>query len=366
MLNRFHRGHFPAVRSRPSNYMHSPFNSPVRLVRMKHFSPGRQNLTYAMQVIRGLINLRKIAPGCAVTIGNFDGVHPGHRAVIRKLADKATELQLPVVVMLFEPQPMEFFRPDITPTRLTRLREKVVLLQKMPVDYVLILRFDRVLSNMSASEFVRKILIDRLNTKYVVVGDDFRFGRERSGDFALLRSLAAESGFIVESTVSHSIDGERVSSTLIRDALAAGDLEFAKRFLDRPFSIIGRVIPGRQNGRAIGFPTANIAMGRKNPPVRGVFAVTMTRYLDQAWPGVANVGIRPTFGRDPTVYLEVHLFDFAASLYGRCVEVHFHEKIRDEIRFDSVGDLQQQIRRDAVAARDILDRRFGITSNFTG
>ena len=310
-----------------------------------------------MHVIRGLINLPRLESGCALTIGNFDGVHRGHQSVIAKLSRKARSMNLPVVVMLFEPQPLEYFRPDSTPARLCRLRDKVILMAQLPVDFIMILRFDQVLSTLSPDEFVRRILVDGLNTKYLVVGDDFRFGYRRLGDFELLRSLAARYRFVVENTGSHSIDGQRVSSTLVRDALARGDMDSAKRFLGRPFSIIGRVIQGKQKGRTIGFPTANIALHRKNPPVRGVFAVTMSRFRDHEWPGVANVGIRPTFGGEEIVYLEVHLFDFGLNLYGNCVEVHFFEKIRDEIRFDTVEELKRQIQRDAIAARSILDRR---------
>ncbi|MCI0667846.1 MAG: bifunctional riboflavin kinase/FAD synthetase [Methylococcaceae bacterium] len=317
-----------------------------------------------MQVIRGLINLRKLEQGCALTIGNFDGVHRGHQAVISKLAEKALELNLPVVVMLFEPQPLEYFRPEETPARLSRLRDKVLLLRQLQVHYLLILRFNCALSRLSPAEFVQQILVDGLNTKYLVVGDDFRFGYGRSGDYESLLSLAAQFGFTVESTGSHSVGGERVSSTLIRDALAAGDLDSAKRFLGRPFSINGKVIPGKQNGRAIGFPTANIAILRKNPPVRGVFAVTMSGFRDREWAGVANVGVRPTFGGDPVFFLEVHLFDFEWDLYGSHVEVHFHEKIRDEIRFNSLDELKQRIGQDVVLAREILGRRFGVAGNF--
>jgi riboflavin kinase/FMN adenylyltransferase len=238
-----------------------------------------------------------------------------------------------------------------------------MLLQTLPVDHLLILRFNHALSMLSPVEFVREILVDGLNTKYLVVGDDFRFGYRRSGDYELLQSLAARVGFTVQNTGSHSVDGERVSSTLIRDALAAGDLDAAQRFLGRPFSINGKVIPGKRNGRAIGFPTANIAIVSRNPPVRGVFAVTMTRFRNREWAGVANVGVRPTFGGASAFFLEVHLFDFELNLYGSHVEVHFHEKIRDEIRFSSIDDLKRQIRQDSVAARAILSRRIGIVGN---
>ncbi|MGH8551936.1 MAG: bifunctional riboflavin kinase/FAD synthetase, partial [Methylococcales bacterium] len=231
-----------------------------------------------MQVIRGLTNLRTKVKACALTIGNFDGVHLGHQAVIRKLANKASQLNLPVVVMLFEPQPLEYFRPETRPARLARLRDKILMLETLPVDYALVLRFGQALSGLSPVEFVQNILVDGLNTKYLVVGDDFRFGRQRAGDFELLQSLAARFDFVVENTGSEMIEGVRISSTWIRDVLAAGDLKSARRFLGRPYSIAGRVIHGKKNGRTIGFPTANIAMNRKNSPVHGVFAVTMTRF----------------------------------------------------------------------------------------
>ncbi|MGH8475847.1 MAG: bifunctional riboflavin kinase/FAD synthetase [Methylococcales bacterium] len=314
-----------------------------------------------MQVIRGLTNLRTKVKACALTIGNFDGVHLGHQAVIRKLANKASQLNLPVVVMLFEPQPLEYFRPETRPARLARLRDKILMLETLPVDYALVLRFGQALSGLSPVEFVQNILVDGLNTKYLVVGDDFRFGRQRAGDFELLQSLAARFDFVVENTGSEMIEGVRISSTWIRDVLAAGDLKSARRFLGRPYSIAGRVIHGKKNGRTIGFPTANIAMNRKNSPVHGVFAVTMTRFQERAWTGVANVGVRPTFGGDPVVYLEVHLFDFDQDLYGSCVEVHFHEKIRDEMRFHSIDELIQQIQQDVVVARDILAGLAGLT-----
>lgn len=330
------------------------------------FRPLGKIPTNPMQVIRGLTNFRTIVQGCALTIGNFDGVHLGHQAVIKKLSDKAGELNLPVVVMLFEPQPLEYFRAQLRPARLSRLRDKVNWFEKLPVDYVLVLRFDRALATLSPIEFVQKILVDGLGVKYLVVGDDFRFGHRRTGDLELLRSLAIQFGFIVENTPSHSFGGKRISSTLIREALADGDLEAAKHFLGRPFSMVGRVIHGKQNGHTIGFPTANLAIHRKNPPVRGVFAVTMTRFRDREWPGVANVGVRPTFGGEEAMFLEVHLFDFGLNLYGACVEVHFHEKIRDEMRFNSVGELQQQIGRDVVVGRDILDRRTASTSHLPG
>lgn len=319
-----------------------------------------------MRLIRGLLNLRKIKQGCVVTIGNFDGVHMGHQAVINKLAKKGSVLNLPVVVVLFEPQPLEFFTPKKEPARLSRLREKLVLLKNLPVDSVLLLRFNRALSRLQATEFIQKILVDGLNTKYLVVGDDFRFGFRRLGNYELLQKISTKAGFIVENTGSHNIDGERVSSTLIRNALANGDLESAKRFLGRHFSIIGRVVHGEKKGRSIGFPTANIPMLRKNSPIHGVFAVTMSRFRTKEWSGVANVGVRPTFGGNSVLLLEVHLFDFDFDLYGSLVEVHFHKKIRDESRFGSVDELKKQIQLDVVSAKQILSREFELVDRSMG
>ena len=316
-----------------------------------------------MRVIRGLINQPRMLRGCVATIGNFDGVHLGHQAVISKLARKGRGVNLPVVVILLEPQPLEYFGSEKVPARLSRLREKVALLGRLPVDEVLILRFDQGLSNLSPAEFVSRILVRGLATKYLVVGDDFRFGFNREGDYALLQDLASEAGFVVEDTGSYSVESQRVSSTLIRDALEVGDLDRAEGFLGRPFSMVGRVVHGTKQGRSIGFPTANIPLFRKISPVRGVFAVTMIGSMNREWRGVANVGIRPTFGGTPHFLLEVHLFDCEADLYGRNVEVRFHEKIRDEHRFESVDELKLQIGLDVIAAREILDRRLGAVND---
>jgi riboflavin kinase/FMN adenylyltransferase len=316
-----------------------------------------------MRVIRGLINQPRMPRGCVATIGNFDGVHLGHQAVITKLAVKGREMNLPVVVILLEPQPLEYFRSRKVPARLSRLREKVILLGRLPVDEVLILRFDQRLSNLTPAEFVSRILVRGLATKYLVVGDDFRFGRNREGDYAMLQDLASEAGFLVEDTGSHNVESQRVSSTLIRDALAVGDLDRAEGFLGRPFSMVGRVVHGRKQGRLIGFPTANIPLFRKNSPIRGVFAVTMFGSMNCEWRGIANVGIRPTFGGTPHFLLEVHIFDCEADLYGRNVKVRFHEKIRNEYRFASVDELKLQIGLDVIAAREILDRRLGAVND---
>lgn len=304
-----------------------------------------------MHLARGLGHLVIPGQGCVATIGNFDGVHRGHRAVIENLAAQGRRLGLPVVVVLFEPQPREYFNPDQAPSRLTRFREKLSQLALLPVDQVLLLHFDHVLANSPAEEFIRDVLVESLRVKYLVVGDDFRFGKGRRGCFAMLQEAGKAHGFQVTDTESVSVRGLRVSSTLIREALAEGRMADAAALLGRPYSVIGRVRQGAQLGRQWGFPTANIAMMRKKTPLQGVFAVTMTGISARPLPGVANVGSRPTVDGRPQVQLEAHLFDFAADIYGCLVEIHFHRKLRDEQRFANVQALREQIEKDAGQAR---------------
>jgi len=304
-----------------------------------------------MRLARGLAHLSRPDIGCVATIGNFDGVHLGHRAVIENLALQGTRFGLPVVAILFEPQPLEFFNPEQAPPRLTPLREKLSRLAELPLDIALLLRFDRKLAESPPEEFIQKVLVNGVGVKHLVIGDDFRFGRGRRGDLSLLREIGARSGFQVADTFSVQIDGHRVSSTLIREALAAGLVHRAERFLGRPYSICGRVISGARRGRQLGFPTANISLKQKKSPLQGVFAVTMTGIADRPLPGVANIGARPTVASSPNVYLETHLLDFAGDIYGRRVEVHFYHKLREERRFDNVQALSRQIEKDACAAR---------------
>jgi riboflavin kinase/FMN adenylyltransferase len=304
-----------------------------------------------MHLLSGSAHPNFSATGCVATIGNFDGVHLGHRAVIETLAEAGRRLGLPTCVVLFEPQPREYFAPDDAPPRLMRLREKLIRLAELPVDWVLLLRFNRALADLPAEDFVNDILIGKLGVKYLVVGDDFRFGRHRRGDFAMLRDFGRRQGFEVVDTPSVLLDGERVSSTLIREALALGDLDRAARLLGRPYSVSGRIVHGDKRGRILGFPTANVLMRRKNTPVQGVFAVTMAGLGEQPWPGVANVGIRPTLSGERTVLLETFLLDFSGDIYGRRVEVIFHCKIRDERRFAGLSELRAQIEKDVTAAR---------------
>lgn len=307
-----------------------------------------------MRLIRGLSHLEPFKKGCVLTVGNFDGLHLGHREVIKKLAARGEALGLPVVIMIFEPQPLEYFLKDNEPSRLMRLREKVLEFGKLPVDNLLIVKFNRQFADYDAEQFVDDILIKKLNVKHLVIGDDFHFGKARRGNFALLKEKGKVHGFSVEDTGSYQSAGLRVSSTLIRDALAAGDLAQAERLLGRSYSVCGRVVHGEKRGRTLGYPTANIKMFRKNTPINGVFAVTMTGIDNLEIIGVANVGTRPTIDGGSKVILETHLFDFDKEIYGRYVEVRFKQKIRDEIRFQSLEQLTAQIAKDVAETKKIF------------
>jgi len=307
-----------------------------------------------MQVIRGLHNLRPRHRGCVATIGNFDGVHLGHQAVFRHLREKAAELDLPSVVITFEPQPLEYFSPQTAPARLTRLREKLLALRESNIDRVVILEFGRRLADMSSYTFVEEFLFHGLGVRYLFVGDDFRFGKGRAGDIDLLRQAGRRHGFGVENMNTYALDQERVSSTRIRDALTRGDLETARQCLGRPYRICGRVAHGDQRGRSIGFPTANLDLHRRVSPLRGVYAVLVDGLGEALRPAVANIGTRPTVAGDTRYLLEVHLFDFSAEIYGEHLEVEFCRKLRDERRFESFEQLRQQIVRDVRTAREFF------------
>ncbi len=307
-----------------------------------------------MQLIRGLAHLETLQHGCVLTIGNFDGLHLGHRVVIDKLTEYGKKLGLPVVVLLFEPQPLEYFLGDNAPSRLTRLREKAIQFSSLPIQQLIVLKFNKHLANYRAEDFIHDILIEKLNVKHLVIGDDFHFGKARRGNFALLKEYGRRFGFQVEDTHSYELNELRISSTLIRDALGEGDLALAKKMLGRDYSVCGRVAHGDKRGRTIGFPTANIEMFRKNTPIIGVYAVTMTGIDEKEFAGVANVGTRPTVEGGSRVILETHLFDFDQEIYGAYVEVHFKQKIRDEMRFQSLALLQAQIHKDVLTAKQYL------------
>lgn len=303
-----------------------------------------------MQLVRGLQNLRPQHRGCVATIGNFDGVHRGHQAILARLRERAVELGLPSCVVIFEPQPREFFAPETAPARLARLRDKLELLAGEGVDLVLCLAFNQRLRKLSAAEFVDHILVDGLGVKHLEVGDDFRFGCDRLGDFDFLQQAGVTQGFTVEAAQTVEIDGVRVSSTQIRNALANGDFTLAERLLGRPFSIAGRVLHGQKLARQLGTPTANVQLKRRRVPFTGVYLVS-TEIDGKTWPGVANIGVRPTVAGDGNAHLEIHILDFTGDLYGRRLKVAFHQKLRDEQRFASIEALKTAINADVATAR---------------
>jgi len=308
-----------------------------------------------MQVFRGI--RRHIDRPIALTIGNFDGVHLGHRAMIARLADAARPAGLPVAVMTFEPQPQEFFAPDQAPARLTSLREKLELLEACGVDRVHVFRFGFAFAQLTAEQFINRILRDGLAVRRLLVGDDFRFGARRAGDFSLLKSAAAGAGFEVEAMTSVAVDGLRVSSTAVRACLDRGDLDGASQLLGRPYAIAGRVEQGDQLGAKLGYPTANVRLNRLRVPLSGIFVVEVTGLGREALPGVASLGVRPTVKERGSPTLEVHLFDFDGRIYGRRIGVRFLEKLRDERKFSDVDALVKQMDADAEQARTFFARR---------
>ncbi|AIW13122.1 bifunctional riboflavin kinase/FAD synthetase [Vibrio tubiashii] len=303
-----------------------------------------------MELIRGIHNIKPHHQGCVLTIGNFDGVHLGHQEVLRQVSEQAKQLSLPSIVMTFDPQPLELFAKDKAPARLTRLRDKFVQLSKLNIERLLCVNFNHQFANQSADEFISDLLVKRLGVKFLVVGDDFCFGRGRKGNFAMLQEAGKKYGFEVVSTQSFCLQQLRVSSTAIREALAQDKLEQAAEMLGRDYSISGRVSHGRKLGRTIGFPTANIPLKRCVSPVSGVYTVQALGLGEEPVGGVANIGNRPTVN-GVRQQLEVHLFDFKANLYGKQLEIVLLDKIRDEHKFESFEALKQQIELDAEAAR---------------
>lgn len=281
-----------------------------------------------------------------LAIGNFDGLHLGHRALLEYLTAAAYRHGLPPAVMTFEPHPRELFSPEQAPARLTSLREKLALLESCGVEEVYLLHFSRKLAGLSAAEFIDRVLVRGLAVRHLIVGDDFRFGQGRAGDFAMLQSAGQRLGFGVEAMHTIEINGERVSSSAVRDALGAGDLEHAARLLGRPYSIAGRVVHGDKIGRKLGFPTANIQLKRKRVALTGVFAATVSGLDKRHLPGAASLGVRPTLGQGLRPALEVHLFDFDREIYGSHVTVHLLHKLRDEAKYASLEALTAQIARD--------------------
>lgn len=300
-----------------------------------------------MRVFRG--HSRPVPAPVVLAIGNFDGVHLGHAALVRQLVAASARLQLAPTVLTFEPHPREFFAPESAPARLTTLREKLELLADCGVSQTMICPFNGAFAALSADEFIEKVLVRGLQVKHLIIGDDFRFGRGRAGDFALLQAAGQRFGFTVEAMQSVTVDGERVSSSGVRRALASGDMAHAARLLGRPYIIDGQVSHGDKIGRQLGFATANIRIKHNPLPMAGVFAVEVSG-LGEPLPGVANLGIRPTVGGTRPL-LEVHLFDFDRDIYGAHISVRFVHKLRHEQRFPNFDALKAQIAADAAAAR---------------
>ncbi|MDI6749758.1 MAG: bifunctional riboflavin kinase/FAD synthetase [Rhodocyclaceae bacterium] len=295
-----------------------------------------------------------------LAIGNFDGVHLGHRALLERLTTTARGLGLSAAVMTFEPHPRELFAPEQAPARLTSLREKLGLLDACGIDEVHLLHFNRKLASLTAEEFVERILVRGLGVRHLIIGDDFRFGKGRAGDFAMLQMAGKRLGFSVEAMHTIDLDGERVSSSAVREALAAGDLEHAARLLGRPYCISGRVVHGDKIGRRIGWPTANIQLKRKRVALTGVFAATVSGLDKRHLPGAASLGVRPTLGLGLRPVLEVHLFDFDQEIYGAHVTVHFLHKLREEMKFDSFDALAAQIACDVTVAQKYFSARLTV------
>lgn len=306
-----------------------------------------------MKIIRGIDNLNNQFTQCVLTLGNFDGVHLGHQQLINHLIKQSKKLNLPTVVMLFEPQPLEFFCKQNAPARLTSFKEKVELIKKLGIDYIIAVPFTQTFANMLAPDFIQDWLINKLQAKYIVIGDDFRFGRERKGDINLLQQYTHNNQFVVESMPTFVWNDLRISSTAVREALFNSDFKLAHCLLGRNYAIEGKVVHGNALARQLGFPTANIHLNRKKTALQGVYFVKVKNCCNnQHYHGIANIGIRPTIEGKKAI-LEVNLFDFSGDIYGQYLDVIFVHKLRDEKKFDSLTDLKQQIAQDVCTAKQI-------------
>lgn len=301
-----------------------------------------------MQILRGLYS--PDTHPIALTIGNFDGVHLGHQALLNQLKEAAQARGLPTAVVIFEPHPREFFTPQTAPARLSSLREKLELFEELGIDRVHVCRFNSAFARMTASDFIHA-LHQRLAAKFVLIGDDFRFGSGRVGDFALMEKIGQQHGFEVQAVSSVMHDGVRISSTAVRGALAAGQMRRVHDYLGRTYSITGRVVHGDGVGRKLGYPTANIQMKHNRPPLSGIFVVEAHAEGLGVLQGVASLGVRPTLKHDAKPILEVHLFEFKQDIYGKRLRVEFLQKRRDEQKFPDVGALTRQIALDVENAK---------------
>ena len=307
------------------------------------------------ELICNIHNIKTKHTGCVATIGNFDGLHQGHQSVLHSLIELGQQLQQPTCVILFEPHPQEFFYGEKAPARLMRLGEKIKYLQRLNIDRVLCLRFNKRLAECTAERFVKEILIDKLGIKGLIIGDDFRFGKERQGDFVFLQKLGHEYGFKVFSTPTVLLKNERIGSSRVREAVKQADFKLAALLLGRPFRLSGRIIYGDQRGRLLGFPTANIRLHRQVLPLQGVFVVKVYGLATTALPGIANCGKRPTINGVKNL-LEVHLLGLDQNVYARFIEIEFLKKIRDEKKFDNLEALKQQIIKDVAIAKNFFKK----------
>ncbi|MBC3809169.1 bifunctional riboflavin kinase/FAD synthetase [Undibacterium seohonense] len=316
-----------------------------------------------MKVFRGLPNAAARAP-CALAIGNFDGVHLGHQALLSDLRAAATRLNIEAAVMSFEPHPRAFFAQRLcdlskAPSRIANLRDNLSALDQAGIDRVIVEHFNAHFAALSPEEFIQKILVDGLHVKLVMVGDDFRFGAKRAGDINTLKEAGERYGFVVQTMSTVERQGERISSSAVRDALAAGNFEEAQHLLGRPYQISGHVIHGQKLGRTLGFPTLNLRIAHHKPAVMGIFVVQVHGLSEQPLPAVASMGVRPTVDDSGRVLLETHILDQHVDAYGKVIHVEFLQKLRDEEKYVDLPTLTAAINRDADQARSYFKRRVG-------
>jgi len=310
-----------------------------------------------MELVRGLHNLRPRHRGCVLTIGAFDGVHRGHQEMIRMVRERAADSGLAATALAFEPTPREFFARGTPPARLTRFRERYDAFARYGVERFICAAFNERIRSMPYDEFIERVLVDGLGVRHMVVGHDFRFARDHRGSVETLREYGPRHGFEVIEVSPFEIDGERVSSSLIRAALDLGDMHRAEKFLGRPYRITGKVIDGAKLGRKLGFPTANLRLHRRATPLAGIFAVRVSGAGLDNVPAVASLGTRPVVNGQELL-LEAHVFDYDGDLYRQYLHVDFVERLRDELWFPNVDALVEQMHKDAALARDVLTRRF--------
>ena len=311
-----------------------------------------------MKVIRGIPPAANWTP-CALTIGNFDGVHRGHQALLKKLVATAKAQDLQSCVMTFEPHPIEYFAPEKAPSRILSLRDKLEALAKVGIDQVLVIHFNQHFANLSPDEFVKTILVKGLRVKSILIGDDFHYGAKRAGNFSTLQDAGKVEGFSVERMDTLTESNERISSSAIRTALEQGHLEKARQLLGRPYMLSGHVLHGQKLGRSLGFPTLNISLAnklhRRKPAAQGIFIAQVHGLGDNPLPAVASLGQRPTVDDSGRYLLEVHIFNFNQSVYGKLVQIELIEKIRDEAKYNDLEALENAIWQDALAAKNYFE-----------